>query len=142
MQMHRHWQAIEARSFDGTGGVHVVAAERGTDSGGGQNIVPGRMGWDALALLTNKDHRSFYYRRAVQYPAGGIYPFTPQHLQQLGFQHTWLDVAWPGTEIIAMFAGQGCLPGGDEMDLRSRAGLWTAALRALRVECEEWLLVV
>src|SRR6266481_2711271 len=65
-----------------------------------------RMGWDALALLKNKDHRVVFITVALfSIPLAAFYPFTPQHLQQLGFQHTSaLMSLGQVTEIIAMFA--------------------------------------
>jgi len=65
-----------------------------------------RMGWDALALLKNQDHRVVFITVALfSIPLAAFYPFTPQHLQQLGFQRTSaLMSLGQVTEIIAMFA--------------------------------------
>lgn len=65
-----------------------------------------RMGWDALALLKNPDHRVVFITTAVySIPLAAFYPFTPPHLQELGFRHTsaWMSLGQI-TEIIAMFA--------------------------------------
>jgi MFS family permease len=64
-----------------------------------------RMGWDALALLKNLDHRVVFITVALfSIPLAAFYPFTPQQLQQLGFHRTtaWMSLGQV-TEIIAMF---------------------------------------
>ncbi len=68
-----------------------------------------RMGWDALALLKHRDHRVVFLTAALfSVPLAAFYPFTPPHLQQLGFQHTsaWMSLGQV-TEIISML----CLAG-------------------------------
>jgi MFS family permease len=65
-----------------------------------------RMGWDALVLLRNHDHRVVFITAALySIPLAAFYPFTPPHLQALGFQRTsaWMSLGQV-TEIIAMFA--------------------------------------
>jgi MFS family permease len=65
-----------------------------------------RMGWDALALLKKPDHRVVFITTALySIPLAAFYPFTPPHLQELGFQRTsaWMSLGQV-TEIIAMFA--------------------------------------
>jgi MFS family permease len=65
-----------------------------------------RMGWDALVLLKNHDHRVVFLTSSLFcIPLAAFYPFTPPHLQHLGFQHTsaWMSLAQV-TEIIAMFS--------------------------------------
>jgi MFS family permease len=65
-----------------------------------------RMGWDALALLKDPDHRVVFITIALYgIPLAAFYPFTPPHLQALGFQRTsaWMTLGQV-TEIIAMFA--------------------------------------
>jgi MFS family permease len=65
-----------------------------------------RMGWDALALLKNPDHRVVFITMALYaIPLAAFYPFTPPHLQELGFQRTsaWMSLGQI-TEIIAMLA--------------------------------------
>jgi nucleoside transporter len=65
-----------------------------------------RMGWDALALLKNPDHRVVFITIALySIPLAAFYPYTPPHLQELGFQRTsaWMTLGQI-TEIIAMFS--------------------------------------
>ena len=65
-----------------------------------------RLGWDALVLLKNHDHRAVFITAALfSVPLAAFYPFTPVHLQQLGFRHTsaWMTLAQT-TELIAMFS--------------------------------------
>jgi MFS family permease len=65
-----------------------------------------RLGWDAFALLKNHDHRVVFITVALFYiPLAAFYPFTPLHLQALGFQHVsaWMTLAQT-TELAAMFA--------------------------------------
>jgi MFS family permease len=68
-----------------------------------------RMGWDALVLLKHHDHRVVFLTVALFcIPIAAFYPYTPAHLQQLGFQRTtaWMSLGQI-TEIISMF----CLAG-------------------------------
>jgi nucleoside transporter len=70
-----------------------------------------RMGWDALTLLKNPDHRVVFITAALfNATVAVLFPFTPPHLQELGFQRTtaWMSLAQV-TEIIAMFALAGLL---------------------------------
>jgi len=63
-----------------------------------------RLGWDALVLLKHHDHRVVFLAAALfSIPLAAFYPFTPQHLQQLGLQRTsaWMSLGQV-TEIIAM----------------------------------------
>lgn len=65
-----------------------------------------RMGWDALVLFKNHDHRVVFITIALfSMPLAAFYPFTPQHLRALGFDRTaaWMSVGQI-TEIIAMLA--------------------------------------
>jgi MFS family permease len=65
-----------------------------------------RLGWDALVLLKNRDHRAVFITAALfSIPLAAFYPFTPLHLQQLGFRHTsaWMTLAQT-TELIGMFS--------------------------------------
>jgi MFS family permease len=65
-----------------------------------------RLGWDALVLLKNHDHRVVFITAALfSIPLAAFYPFTPLHLQQLGFKHTsaWMTLGQT-TELIGMFA--------------------------------------
>jgi len=83
------WQAIAARSVGWHWRGSRCCAERGTDSGGGKTSFPGTYGWDALALLTNKDHRVVFITvAAVQYPAGGILSVHAAALATTRLQHT------------------------------------------------------
>lgn len=70
-----------------------------------------RLGWDAVGLLKNRDHRAVFATAAlVSIPLAAFYPFTPLHLQQLGFHHTsaWMTLAQT-TELFAMFSLGGLL---------------------------------
>lgn len=64
-----------------------------------------RLGWDALSLLKNPDHRVVFVTAALfNIPVAALFPFTPTHLRQLGFERTtaWLSLGQT-TEILAMF---------------------------------------
>lgn len=64
-----------------------------------------RLGWDALVLLKNHDHRVVFVVVALfAIPLCGFYPFTPPHLRELGFHRTsaWMSLGQV-TEIIALF---------------------------------------
>ena len=70
-----------------------------------------RLGWDALALLKNRDHRVVFITAALfNIPLAAMFPFTPTHLRELGLTHTtaWLSLGQI-TEIIAMFMLAGLL---------------------------------
>jgi nucleoside transporter len=65
-----------------------------------------RMGWDALLLLKQHDHRGVFLTTALfSIPLAAFYPYTPLHLQHLGFQRTaaWMTLGQV-TEIVAMFS--------------------------------------
>lgn len=65
-----------------------------------------RLGWDALALLKNPDHRVVFITVALlAIPIGAFYPFTPPNLRELGLQHTsaWMSLGQV-TELIMMFS--------------------------------------
>jgi MFS family permease len=65
-----------------------------------------RLGWDAIVLLKNRDHRAVFITAALfSIPLSAFYPFTPLHLQQLGFRHTsaWMTLG-QSTELVAMFS--------------------------------------
>lgn len=65
-----------------------------------------RLGWDALVLLKNRDHRVVFITAALfNIPLAAFFPYTPAHLQQLGFHRTsaWMSLGQT-TEIIAMLA--------------------------------------
>jgi MFS family permease len=68
-----------------------------------------RMGWDALTLLKNHDHRVVFLTVALfSIPLAAFYPFTPYHLRHMGFYRTsaWMTLGQV-TEVTAMF----CLAG-------------------------------
>jgi MFS family permease len=70
-----------------------------------------RLGWDALALLKNHDHRvMFVIVTLFCIPLAGFYPYAPPHLRELGFERTsaWMSLG-QATEIIAMFSLGGLL---------------------------------
>jgi len=72
----------------------------------GQPTWRQRFGWDALALLKNRDHRVVFITAALfNIPLAAFFPFTPSHLTQLGFQHNsaWMSLGQV-TEVVAMFA--------------------------------------
>lgn len=65
-----------------------------------------RLGWDALSLLKNHDHRVVFFTAALfSIPLAAFYPYTPPHLKQLGFERTsaWMSLGQV-SEIFAMFA--------------------------------------
>jgi MFS family permease len=65
-----------------------------------------RMGWDALVLLKNPNHRVVFLTAAFfSVPLAAFYPFTPLHLRYLGFERTsaWMSLG-QATEMVAMFA--------------------------------------
>lgn len=64
-----------------------------------------RLGWDALALLRNPDHRVVFVSAALlSIPYAAFYPFTPPHLQSLGFRYTSALMSLGQiTEVVAMF---------------------------------------
>ena len=64
------------------------------------------MGYDALSLLKNRDHRVVFLTVALfTIPLAAFYPYSPLNLRALGFYH---PVAWMSlgqiTEVIAMLA--------------------------------------
>ncbi len=65
-----------------------------------------RMGWDALTLLKNHNHRVVFITAALFYiPLVAFYPFTPPQLLDLGLKHTsaWMTLG-QATEMVAMFS--------------------------------------
>lgn len=63
-----------------------------------------RFGYDALALLKNRDHRAIYLASTLfTIPVAAFYPYTPPNLRDLGFGHTtaWMSLGQV-TEVIAM----------------------------------------
>jgi MFS family permease len=70
-----------------------------------------RMGWDALVLLRNHDHRVVFLAVALfSITLAAFYPFTPPHLQHLGLERTsaWMSLGQV-TEILAMLGLAGFL---------------------------------
>jgi nucleoside transporter len=64
-----------------------------------------RLGWDALALLKNPDHRVVFIVVALlAIPLAAFYPYSPPHMRELGLQHTsaWMSLGQV-TETICMF---------------------------------------
>ena len=65
-----------------------------------------RLGWDALGLLKDHDHRVVFITMALFYiPISAFYPFAPTQLRELGLHRTsaWLTLGQV-TEIMAMFS--------------------------------------
>lgn len=65
-----------------------------------------RLGWDALALLKNPDHRVVFFTVALlAIPLAAFYPYSPPHMRELGLQHTsaWMTLGQV-TEMICMFS--------------------------------------
>jgi len=63
-----------------------------------------RLGYDALVLLKNRDHRVVFLTTVLfTIPLAAFYPYTPPHLKELGLVHTsaWMSVGQI-TEVIAM----------------------------------------
>jgi nucleoside transporter len=70
-----------------------------------------RLGWDALTLLRNRDHRVVFITAALfNIPWSAFFPYTPPHLRELGLRHTtaWMSIGQV-SEIAAMFALAGLL---------------------------------
>lgn len=102
-----------------------------------------RMGWDALALLKNHDHRVVFITIALfSIPLAAFYPFTPVHMGQLGFVSTSALMSMGQiTEIIAMF-GLARLFGIVRIKWIMAAGLAFGALRysMAALDHRAWLL--
>ena len=65
-----------------------------------------RLGWDALALLKNPDHRVVFMTVGLlAIPLAAFYPYSPPNMRELGLQHTsaWMSLGQI-TEVICMFA--------------------------------------
>lgn len=63
-----------------------------------------RLGYDALTLLRNRDHRVVYLTTVLfTIPLAGFYPYTPPNLEALGFAHPvgWMSLGQI-SEIVAM----------------------------------------
>ena len=64
-----------------------------------------RLGWDALSLLKNSDHRVVFITVALySIPLAAFYPYAPPHMRALGLQHTsaWMTLG-QASEMICMF---------------------------------------
>jgi nucleoside transporter len=64
-----------------------------------------RLGWDAIVLLKNPDHRVvFVVAGLVAIPLASFYPYSPPHMRELGLQHTtaWMALGQV-TELFWMF---------------------------------------
>jgi len=102
-----------------------------------------RMGWDALTLLKNADHRVVFITAALfNITVAALFPFTPPHLSELGFTRitAWMSLAQV-TEIVAMFALAGLLARW-RLKWIIAAGLGLAAIRyaLCALNGEGWLL--
>ena len=65
-----------------------------------------RFGFDALGLLRNHDHRVVFFTAAlVAVPFAAFYPYTPRHLEDLGFERltAWMSLGQV-SEVFAMLA--------------------------------------
>ena len=65
-----------------------------------------RMGFDALALLRNRDHRVVFLTTALfTIPLAAFYPYAPPNLRELGLVHTsaWMSLGQV-TEVAAMLS--------------------------------------
>lgn len=65
-----------------------------------------RMGWDALSLLKNRDHRVVFITAALfNATIAALFPFTPPNLRELGFHNVSAIMSLAQTtELVAMFA--------------------------------------
>jgi MFS family permease len=64
-----------------------------------------RLGWDAVALLKNPDHRVVFITVALlAIPLAAFYPYSPPNMRELGLQHTtaWMTLGQV-TELFCMF---------------------------------------
>jgi nucleoside transporter len=64
-----------------------------------------RLGWDALALLKNPDHRVMFVTVALLAIAiAAFYPYTPPRMRELGLRHTsaWMTLGQV-SETVCMF---------------------------------------
>lgn len=65
-----------------------------------------RFGFDALALLKNRDHRVIFITTTLAaIPVAAFYPYTPPHLRELGFSRasSWMSLGQT-TELVAMIS--------------------------------------
>jgi len=72
----------------------------------GRHTLREVLGWDALGLLKNPDHRVVLITATLySIPVAALYPFTPPHLQALGFRHTasWMSLGQV-SEVISLLA--------------------------------------
>lgn len=63
------------------------------------------LGWDALGLLRERDHRVVFVTAALfSVSLAALYPYTPPHLRSLGFEalSAWMSVAQV-TEVVSLF---------------------------------------
>ncbi|NGO37947.1 nucleoside permease [Limisphaera ngatamarikiensis] len=64
-----------------------------------------RLGWDALGLLRDRDHRVVYLTAGLfSVSLAGLYPYSPPQLQDLGFERlsAWMSLAQV-SEVAALF---------------------------------------
>jgi len=72
----------------------------------GRRTLREMLGWDALGLLKNPDHRVVFITAALySIPLAAFFPFTPPHLRTFGFGRTasWMSLGQV-TEVISLFA--------------------------------------
>jgi MFS family permease len=111
----------------------------------GQSIsVRQRLGLDALSLLRDSDHRGVFLTAALlTIPLAAFYPYTPPHLQDLGFSKPsgWMALAQT-TEVVAMFM-VGALLARWRLKWVLSAGLACAFSRYIACALDEpiWLLI-
>jgi MFS family permease len=89
-----------------------------------------RLGLDALQLLKIRDHRVVFVTAAIfSIPMAAFYPFSPVHLQDLGFQRSsaWMTLGQV-TEIITLLGLGGALAS-YRLKWVFAAGIATLALR-------------
>lgn len=97
------WLAVAAFTFL----LPEVAPPKSTE----RLTIRQRLGWDALALLSDRDHRVVFITAGLFYiPLSAFYPFVPTQLRDLGLKHVsaWMTLGQV-TEIMAMFGLAGLL---------------------------------
>ncbi len=97
------WLALAAFTFV----LPAVAPPAST----GRLTLRQRLGWDAIELMKNHDHRVVFITVGLFYiPLSAFYPATPVQLQQLGLKYTtaWMTLGQM-SEMIAMFSLAGLL---------------------------------
>ena len=96
----------------------------------GSLTISERLGWDALVLLRNPDHRVVFLTLALfSIPLAAFYPYTPTQMQHLGLDRTsaWMTLGQT-TEIVAML-GLAAVMGRFRLKWIFAAGLAIGVLR-------------